>query len=399
MPKTVVPGEKSTDKKETSAVQTTPTPTPSGQAQSNIVQSSPTKNSQTGVQDFSPKETVPSTPSVTPQTPQTPSVATPDTNNVHTYNGKPLVGARDYINQSGYGDMVEWDDKSKRATIGGINIPYKYNADGTIYSTKEDLDDVISQYKKSNGIDGNKQVVDNYDKEWGPMLKGALNEILGREEFDYDTDNDELYSVYSDAYKKNADHAMRRVLNDNNSSISGANSAVASMAMAAHNEQMNNLNNIIPELEERAHDRYKTENDLDLKTLEALGLMSDSDYNKDYTANRDQIHDTQYANEQETKREQQEFDNGITFEMLPHEIQGMILSNEAQSIANGQAVIDNAFANATTRGFFTKEDEKAIPWLKEWYEEHGEYPSPWMAQLVYEKDMGKVQADIKNGIY
>ena len=487
MPNTVVPGEKSTENKETNAPQasaTTPS-APSEQGQSNVVQSSPNQNSTTGVQDFSPKETTPQSTEQQPATPtaptttEAPATAVPaepvipdgykgfrqsliergitdnrigwnadtgaitidgydvsaptvivdgtsygsakeiDDATMKAYElaGNPLVALRDRAVQEGMGNIVDWNDNNKQATLGGNVVPYVYNSDGTVYATTNDVNSAIDKYRKDNNITSGQQVKDDYDKEWMPMLKDVLNRLLHREQFKYDPDSDDIYAEIKKDGEENIENAYRRVMNDNNSSTSGGNSNVVGMAMAAKNQAIDNLNDRLVDREQTMYDRYADDTDIDIKTLEELGIISDSDFDKEYTVERDNIEDIQYSNEREDERqeqetersdklEQQDIENNITYDMLPYELQnmeltndGLRLQNESQQIANDHAVEENTIAEAVSRGRFIKEDEAKLPWLKEWYEEHGSYPSPWEAQVAYTKDIGKAEADVRNGVY
>ena len=121
-----------------------------------------------------------------------------------------------------------------------------------------------------------------------PALINVQNNIANRPKFDYDYSKDPLYQQYKDSYTRQGQAAMRDTVAQAAALTGGyGNSYAQSAGQQAYNGYMQQLNDKIPELEQRAFDRYTAEGD-DLYRLysllygeerDALGdLRSDRDY-------------------------------------------------------------------------------------------------------------------------
>lgn len=292
------------------------------------------------------------------------------TQDAYTRNGTPLVATRDYATSRGYSDIVDWDGTNP--TIGGVATPATYiTDDGVSYIPQSEADRLIDDYKTKNEIDGNRKVVEDTEQKYDPATEAAVAKILERDEFSYNKDTDPVYQAYADEYKRNAEEAMRRILNDNNTSVAGASGAVLSEAMAAQNAELQKLNDKVPELYEDAYNRYLNEDSLKRDDLDMIQGLADTYYKRHYTANRDQINDSNAAMDSERQEKQQQFENAIaTEENLRNreshglDMQNKRLSNQITTEDYDKLIFDNTISKALQQGFFTEADEAVLPWLK-----------------------------------
>lgn len=287
------------------------------------------------------------------------------TQDAYTRNGTPLVATRDYATSRGYSDIVDWDGTNP--TIGGVATPATYiTGDGVSYIPQSEADRLIDDYKMKNEIDGNRKVVEDTEKKYDPATEAALAKILERDEFSYNPENDVVFQSYADQYRRNAEDALRRILNDNNTSVAGATGAVLSEAMAAYDNEMDKITDAIPELAKDAYNRYVDEDSLKRDDLDMIQGLADTYYKRHYTANRDQINDSNGAMDSERQEKQQ-----INQERRAQETHD--IEQDAYKEAYRKTMSDNAMSDALARGFFIPSDEIIFPWLAQFKTADGKY--------------------------
>ncbi len=139
---------------------------------------------------------------------------------------------------------------------------------------------------------------------------GLLEEYLNREPYDFNINTDKLYSQYADTYKKQGEAAMRDTIAEAASKTGGYTSSYGVTAGAqAYQSYLDKLNEIVPELEERAYDRYTDEG----KSLrEDIAVLDDLD-SKEYDKYRDDVED--YKDLREYYRKIYEYENDYDFDM------------------------------------------------------------------------------------
>lgn len=88
----------------------------------------------------------------------------------------------------------------------------------------------------------------------------VMDRILNREKFSYDLDGDALYQQYKDKYIKQGKMAMEDTMGQAAAMTGGyGNSYAQTAGQQAYNAQLDNLNDIVPELYQMAYDRYNQE--------------------------------------------------------------------------------------------------------------------------------------------
>lgn len=321
------------------------------------------------------------------------------------------VAIRGYVSSEGFGGITKWDGEN--VTVGGTPIMPSYLIDGTAYAPKMQVDKVLSDYKERNGIRGRDGIEAAYESRYGSAVDDALNSLLSRDEFSYDAESDPAYKAYRDKYLREAEAAYRRVLNDNNTSVYGASGAVLSEAMAGRDEYLKKLADMVPQLVSDAYSRYESENDRLSGNLNSLRQIADEYYNRLYTLDKDAaeragnaaeaeneqlnreslIRSREYNDElnrvQSDKTRQEIAKGNIELSYYPLQLEAELNEKRIESINKAE---DNAMKRAAARGFFTREDETAIPWLAAYRSGSGYSVTPWEAEVRKEYDLAHAKA-------
>lgn len=313
------------------------------------------------------------------------------------------VAVRDYVTGRGYSGAVDWDGTNP--TIGGVAVTPQYIENGTAYVNRSDADKAIADMEKRAGIIGMDGAENERNNKYGDTENNMLKKVTDREDFSYNTENDPSYQAYRDTFEREAEKAYRRVLNDNNTSVTGASNVVLSEAMAAQYDELRKIAEMVPELYENAYDRYTSDAEMDRKDLDAVSALADSYYDRLYNRNidaTDRLSEGVGAERDEKQRwinnarddESAYYENAlnnieikkgnqdITKGDMEIEVYGDELRNNinADAAANESRAMENAIA----RGFFIEADEASMPWLADYKTDNGYSISPEMASLAYE---------------
>lgn len=337
-----------------------------------------------------------------------------------------VVAARDYVTGKGYSGVVDWDGDN--VVIGGFAVKPSFVKDGMAYVPKAVADNAVKRLEEENGITTGADIEKKVRKKYGSAIEEALNALIGRDGFSYDPDTDPVFAAYRSMYEREANDAYRRVLNDNNVSVTGASGAVLGEAISARDKSLAKITDAIPGLAKDAFERYKYEGERLSDNLDALTGLAEAYYNRLYNSSSDsynavikagaaerkekqQQSNNEYKNAQlEINREQNRLKNernavndayknalnaieiskkGIELDYYPQILENEIVSNK---LRNSSTALNNAF----NRGFFIAEDEAALPWLADYRTDSGYSINPQLTQAAYEyqKAYNKKRADI-----
>lgn len=313
------------------------------------------------------------------------------------------VAVRDYVAGKGYSGIVNWDGENP--TVGGVKVKPTEIKNGIAYVKREDVDSILSGLESDAGIKGAQKA---RDEKYGKAENEALNAVVNRKPFSYNVEDDVVYQAYRKQYEREAEYALRRILNDNNTSVTGASGAVLSDAMAAQNEELRKISDMIPELYEDAYNRYIKEGEMLNSNLKTISEIADDYYDNVYKSDTDIKESIIKAGKAEREERQREIDNQRNamkdmYENALDELDLKYYEDElAADIAKTNASAENtAIDNAIARGFFMESDEAAIPWLKNYRTANGGYSiSPAVASVAYEYDAaharerGKINAKL-----
>lgn len=135
-----------------------------------------------------------------------------------------------------------------------------------------------------------------YNSPWSAQLNDTLDKILNREKFSYDFNGDAFYQQFKDKFTQQARMASEDAVARASAMTGGyGNSYAATAGAQAFNEQMGQLNDVIPELYQMAYDKYAREGQdlkdaysmLAAREAEAYGKYRDE--KADYLTERDYL--------------------------------------------------------------------------------------------------------------
>lgn len=127
-----------------------------------------------------------------------------------------------------------------------------------------------------------------YQSSYSDRINGILDKILNREDFSYNVLSDPVYQQYKDQYTRLGQQAMQDTM-ANAATLTGGfgNSYASTAGNQAYQSYLQNLNDVIPSLQEAAYNRYMSEYDALYDRLAAL----ESADNLDYQRHRDNVSD------------------------------------------------------------------------------------------------------------
>lgn len=127
-----------------------------------------------------------------------------------------------------------------------------------------------------------------YQSRWDAELDRLYDQITNRKPFQYDLNQDALYQQYKEQYQRLGRTAMQDTMGQAASLTGGYGSTYAEqVGQQTYNAYLQSLNDIVPELYDRAYGRYQDEGQ-DL--YNRYGLVSDRE-NMDYSKYRDTVSD------------------------------------------------------------------------------------------------------------
>lgn len=169
--------------------------------------------------------------------------------------------------------------------------------------SKPDNSTTGAGYKPSASVNAAQQAVTVHNSEkpsaftskYDGLINDNLNKILNREQFTYDPTKDSLYNQYKDMYTRNGQTAMKDTMG-NAALLTGGygNSYATTAGQQAYNSYMQQLNDKIPELEERAYNRYRDETSNLYNQSNLLTNLDNTDYGRYRDKMSDYLNDRDY---------------------------------------------------------------------------------------------------------
>ena len=121
----------------------------------------------------------------------------------------------------------------------------------------------------------------SYQSQWQGEIDDYMNQYKNRDPFSYDFNSDALYQQFKDQYIQQGRMAMMDTMGQAAAMTGGyGNSYAQTVGQQVYNQNLNQLNNIIPELQQMAYDRYNQEGQ-DLLNMYNMYLgREDMDYGR-----------------------------------------------------------------------------------------------------------------------
>lgn len=149
----------------------------------------------------------------------------------------------------------------------------------------------VPEQQKTGGVQ-----TPEYTNRYAEQQKQLLDELMNREDFSYDKENDPNWGSFKKSYLREGERASANALAQASAASGGRPSTYAMTAAGqAGDYYASKLNDMIPALEQQAYDRYADEGNRILHKLESVNVQEQMDYAKHLNeANRA---DTFYARE------------------------------------------------------------------------------------------------------
>ena len=128
-----------------------------------------------------------------------------------------------------------------------------------------------------------------------PRVMEMYNDIVNRDAFSYNPENDPLYQQYLQTAQREGDRAMRETLAEAATSAGGMNSYAITAAQQANNYYNSQLNDRIPELYQLAYEKYLKDIDNQVRDLGLLQSMDETQYNRYRNTMNDWQNDKTFA--------------------------------------------------------------------------------------------------------
>ena len=144
-------------------------------------------------------------------------------------------------------------------------------------------------YAKSDAVNEAFAVIDDlkanapgaWTDPYADKYMGYLNQYENRDPFSYDFNSDALYQQYKDQYIQQGQMAMMDTMGQAAAMTGGyGNSYAQTVGQQAYNQQLSQLNEIMPELYQMAYNRYNQEGQDMLNMYNAYLGLSDKSYNQ-----------------------------------------------------------------------------------------------------------------------
>lgn len=127
-----------------------------------------------------------------------------------------------------------------------------------------------------------------YQSQWQNQLNGVLDKIMNREEFTYDLNGDALYQQYKDKVTQQGKMAMADAIGQASAMTGGrGNSYAQSVGQQMYQKELQNLNDMVPELYQLALAKH----DMDTQNLHKQHAVLSDMEDRDYGRYRDTVSD------------------------------------------------------------------------------------------------------------
>lgn len=150
-----------------------------------------------------------------------------------------------------------------------LNKPKDYEESDEVKQAQEDLK---NHYNSKPG---------DYQSNYADQIQGLLKDYENTKDFQYDFNADPLYQQYKDQYIQQGKMAMQDTMGNAAALTGGYGSSYASTAgNQAYQSSLNDLNNVIPSLYDRAYSKYRDDKSDKLQHMQVLQNLDDADYKK-----------------------------------------------------------------------------------------------------------------------
>ena len=155
------------------------------------------------------------------------------------------------------------------ASSGTTVPPSAFTLPGLSEQTRAALEDMITNgYTPSAAVNAALQelndILENepaeFSSQWSSQIDAIMEQITNREDFSYDYSTDATYNTYRDLYQRQGRMSMMDTVGQSSALTGGyGNSWAQTAGQQSYNQNLQNLNNIVPQLQEQALNQYNAE--------------------------------------------------------------------------------------------------------------------------------------------
>lgn len=178
-------------------------------------------------------------------------------------------------------------------------------------------------------------------KSTAQQLDEILEQIKGKKPFEFDLDGDAFYQQYKEKFGKNAQLAMEDVMAQATALTGGyGNSYAQTVGQQAYQQQMDRLNDIVPEVYARQRAEYDAEKDDLYRQLSLLSQQEALEYSRDQDAYNRELYESEKAEAEAKAQQDKAYELALTMlksGMMPSE---GVLSASGLSSEDAQKIYD-----------------------------------------------------------
>ena len=143
-----------------------------------------------------------------------------------------------------------------------------------------DESDAVKQYRQQ--LDQiQQQRPGEYQSVWQEAQKKAANDVMNRQQFQYNMSSDPLYQQYKQQYQRQGKLAMQDTMGQAAAMNGGYGSSYAQMAgQQAYNSQLQQLNDKVPELYQLALSKYQMDGQAAMDRFNLASALESQDYSR-----------------------------------------------------------------------------------------------------------------------
>jgi len=219
-----------------------------------------------------------------------------------------------------------------------------YEANKPVYQQSQDVTDALNLLREyENSKPG------AYESNYATQIQDVLDQIMNRKPFSYDFASDPLYQQYAQRYQQQGQLAMMDTMGQAAALTGGyGNSYAQTVGQQTYQGYLQALNDIIPELQNAAYQRYRDEGNQLLSNMDVLQGLENMDYGRYRDTVADYYNDLNYYYNRYNDMSEAEYnrylnDLGSWERDRAYYYQK---SQDAQAQANWQAEYDLALAKA-----------------------------------------------------
>ena len=229
--------------------------------------------------------------------------------NYYKRQGQNLVEATPYLaNQN---SPYSYDYNNGTLTVGGIAVPTAFVDNGKAWVLESDLNAALNQLNQNSGLQTGQEILSKYADKYQGMQDAQLDKIVNRDPFEYDPETDQVFQAYKQQYNREGNRSMEDAVGAMNALTGGlTNSAAVTAAGQARQYWSDKLMDRIPELEANAYNRYVGNFNMDRQALSDIMNAYNTDYQREYDANRDLYNDLWAQREWDYNRDQDAWNRG-----------------------------------------------------------------------------------------